>query len=72
MHEATHIWEDDDPWTFLLTEPQPAERKYLDENPLENLTNMALARLLELNTGASRRFWYGKAKREILEKLAAP
>ena len=72
VHEATHIWEDEDPWTFLLTEPQPAEKKYLDESPLENLTNMALARLLELKTGANTRLWYREPKRAILEKLAAP
>ena len=27
--EATHLWEEDDPWTFRLTSPEPAERKYL-------------------------------------------
>ena len=36
---------------FLLAAGDPAETKYLTENPLEDLTNMALARQLEITKG---------------------
>ena len=70
--EATHLWEEDDPWTFRLTSPEPAERKYLQETPLDKLTNMALARLLEILKGTDRRTSFAKTKSELLAAIAAP
>ena len=72
VFEATHVWEDDDPWTFLLTSPEPAERKYLDEIPLPKLNNMALARQLEILKGTDRRASWAKSRADLLAALAAP
>ena len=70
--EATHLWEEDDPWTFRLTSPEPAERKYLQETPLAKLNNMALARLLEILKGTDRRTSFTKTKSELIASIAAP
>ena len=70
--EATHLWEEDDPWTFRLTSPEPAENKYLQETPLDRLTNMALARLLEILKGTDKRTSFAKSKSELLAAIAAP
>ena len=73
VHSATHLWEDDDPWTFLLTDAEPADMKYLTETPMQHLNNMALARLAELTRGANKRETFGLPNRaEILALLAAP
>lgn len=39
---------------YTLTDEVPAERAFLEEEPLETLTKMALARLLELREGTPR------------------
>ena len=59
VHSATHVWEVDDPWTFLLTDNEPAEMKYLTETPMQNLNKMALARLAELTKHANKRETFG-------------
>ena len=71
VYEARHV-EDDDPWTFLLTSPEPAESKYLDETPMNKLNNIALARQLEILKGADRRASYAMTKSNLLAALAAP
>ena len=70
--EATHLWEEDDPWTFRLTSPEPAEKKYLEETPLDKLNNMALARLLEILKGTDKRTSFAKSKSELHAAIAAP
>ena len=70
--EATHLWEEDDPWTFRLPSPQPAEQKYLEGTPLDKLNNMALARLLEILKGADRQKSLTKLKSELLAAIVAP
>ena len=69
--EATHCCEDEDPWTFRLTSPQPAEKKYLEENPLDQHTNMALARLLEILPGTDKRTSFNMTKPALLAAVAA-
>ena len=70
--ESTHLWEEDDPWTFRLASPAPAERKYLQETPLDKLNNMALARLLEILKGTDRRASFAHTKSELFAAIAAP
>ena len=72
VFEAMRVCEDDDPWTFLLTSPEPAARKYLDETPLPKLNNMALARQLEILKGTDRRASWAKTRADLLAALAAP
>ena len=69
--EATHCCEDEDPWIFRLTSPQPAEKKYLEEIPLQQHTNMALARLLEILKGIDKRTSFTMTKQALLAALAA-
>ena len=52
--------------------PEPAERMYLQETPNDKLTNMALARLLEILHGTDRRIYFAKSKSELLAEIAAP
>ena len=71
---AEHLWEEEDPWVFRLSGSEPAELKYLeDESSVDpgKLTNMALARLLELLTGEDRRLSSRRRKRDLLEAIAA-
>ena len=63
--QSEQVWEEADPWTFTLSNPQPAEESFLEATPLDSHTKMALARLLELRTGADRRR-SSKAKKEVL------
>ena len=72
VHVAQHQWEENDAWTFLLTRGDPAERKYLDEEPPENLTKMALARLLELTTGRDCRRSWNLTNAALIAALAPP
>ena len=69
--ESSHIWEEDDPWTFLLSSPASAETKYLAETAIGDLNNMALARQLEISTGADRRAAWATPRRDLLAQLAA-
>ena len=72
VFEATHLWEEEDPWTFRLTSPEPAEMRYLQETPLDKLTNMALARLLEILKGTDRRTSFAKTKSDLIAAITAP
>ncbi len=72
VHPAEHLWQEDDAWTCLLREPDPAETKYLAETPLEDLTNMTLARPLEIMKGVDRRAAWTRTKADLLAALAAP
>ena len=55
VHASEQLWEDEDPWTFRLSSPQPCEDKYLMEADPRDLTKVALARLLELQKGVPRK-----------------
>ena len=61
---SSQQWLDETPWSFILSNPQPAEQTYLALTPLEQHTNMALARILELEKGVDR----AKAWRSSLTK----
>ena len=72
VFEATHVWEDADPLAFLLSSPEPDERKYLDETPLPKLTNRALPRQLEILKGTYRRASWAMRNANLLAALVAP
>ena len=70
-YDCKHLWEEDDPWTFILSSPAPAEGKYLAETAIDDLTNMALARQLELLSGTDKRAAWATPRRDLLAQLAA-
>ena len=72
IYQATHLFHESDPWTFLLWGADPAETKYLAETPLDELTNMALARQLELSKGQDLRTSWTMSKANLLRLLSAP
>ena len=70
IHHAEHLWQEIDSWMFLLTQSDPAETKYLAESDPQELTNMALARQLELLKGTNKRGAWQWPKARLLAALA--
>ena len=49
---------DEDPWVFSLTDAEPAERRYYNITPGQSLSNLQLARLLQMDKGRDMRWAY--------------
>ena len=73
LWDASQQWLDEIPWTFTLSNAQPAEQRYLDLIPLEQHTNMALARILEREKGLDRaKAWRSLTKAGLIAAITAP
>ena len=71
--ESQQQWFQEDPWRFVLSNPQPAEDAFLYGQPLETHNKMALARILELQKGQDRKIaWTRLNKPQLLAAIAAP
>ncbi len=74
VFDSVQLWEDDeDIWKFNLTNPEPAELKYLNEVDTDGLSKMALARCVELRQGTDRRrAWNTLSVAGLVAALCAP
>ena len=73
LWDSLQQWLDETPWRFILSNPQPAEETYLALTPLEQHTNMALARILEREKGLDRaKAWRSLTKAGLIAAITAP